>query len=224
MAKTKGWEFVDLPDDEDSPDYFRRLTRNCVAAYARTYNDKLALDYNQVIGKMRALVLDDAEYKKQTRGIRARRIIEEAEELEELAALARGEDALADEDDPDKYDTRPGSKKGKKSAADKDEINLRFKVAQERRIFLNLNANAEEADESEALNLFFVPVTREEAERLDTVEANDGDGDSGSALVDEGGPLSDAEKRLKELTADAQGGPDEALLYAVDPDGTIVEL
>jgi hypothetical protein len=224
MAKTKTWEFVELPEDEKLPDYFRLLVRNCVAAYARTYNDKLALDYNQVIGKMRALVLDDNDYQKQTRSIRAKRIIDEAVELEELAALARGEDALGDddEDDPDRYDTRPGAKKGKKTAAaDKDEINLRFKVAQERRIFLNLNANADEAEEAEALNLFFVPVTREESERLDTVEANAGEGDSGSALAEDGGQAADIERRLKESRADAQGGQ---LMYVTDPDGTIVEV
>lgn len=227
MAKTQkanAWRFVDLPDDEQHPDYFRALVRNCVAAYARTYNDRLALDYNQVIGKMRSLVLDDNEYQKQTRSIRAKRIIEEAEELEELAELAKGSGGGDDENDPAKYDTRSGAKKSKTAAIDKDEINLRFKVAQERRALFNLNADANETDEAEALNLFFVPVTREESERLDTVEVNAGDGDSGSALTDDRGPLSDAEKRLKELAADAQGGSIEELLYVTDPDGTIVEV
>jgi hypothetical protein len=226
MAETRkanAWRFAELPDDERHPDYFRALARNCVAAYARTYNDRLALDYNQVIGKMRSMVLDDDEYQKQTRSIRAQRIIEEAEELEELAELARGADG-EDEDDPAQHDPRPGSKKSKTASADKDEINLRFKVAQERRIFLNLNANTEETDEAEALNLFFVTVTREEAERLDTVEAHAGDDDGSLGLADEGGPLSDAEKRLKELAAEARGGAGEDLLYVTDPDGTIVEL
>jgi hypothetical protein len=227
MAKTqkeRTRSFVELPDDENHPDYFRLLVSNCVAAYARTYNDRLALDYNQVIGKMRSLVLDDNEYQKQTRSIRAKRIIDEAEELEELAALAKGADPNNDEDNPEKYDSRAGAKKSKTAAADKDEINLRFKVAQERRIFLNLNANMEEVDEAEALNLFFVPVTREEAERLDTVEANVGEGDSGSALAEEGGQAADIEKRRKELAAEARGGLSEELLYVTDPDGTIVEV
>jgi hypothetical protein len=228
MAETRKLskrQFVELPDNEAHPDYFRLLVSNCVAAYARTYNDRLALDYNQVIGKMRALVLDDNEYQKQTRSIRAKQIIDEVEELEELAALARGGDTDGDDaNDPEKYDSRPGAKKSKTASADKDEINLRFKVAQERRLFLNLNANTEDADEAEALNLFFVPITREEAERLDTVEVGAGEDDGGSALAEGEKQSTDVEKRLRELAADAQGPQSEDLLYVTNPDGTIEEL
>jgi hypothetical protein len=225
IKKAGGRPFVELPESEQHPDYFRLLVSNCVAAYARTYNDRLTLDYNQVIGKMRALVLDDSEYQKQTRSIRAKRIIDEAEELEELAALARGVAVDGDDvDDPEKYDSRPGARKGKTASADKDEINLRFKVAQERRIFLNLNANTEDADEAEALNLFFVPITREEAERLETVEVGVGEDDGGSALAEGEKQSTDVERRLRELAAEAKGPQDEAMLYVTNPDGTIEEV
>jgi hypothetical protein len=217
-------EFVELPEDEKHKDYFALLVRNCIAAYGKTYNDKLALDYNQVTGKMRSLVLDNDEYKKQTRSIRAKRIVEEAEELEELAALAEGiyED---DEDDQDLYDPRnSGKKRQKKSSADKDEINLRFKVAQERRAFLNLDSHADETEEADALNLFFVPVTREEFEQLDTVEVSDGDGDGSGALAEASDQKADVDKRLAALAADANGAQGKELAYVVNADGTIEEL
>jgi hypothetical protein len=207
-------EITDLPEDKNSVDYFRALVDNCIAAYARTYNDKLALDYNQVMGKMRSMVLDDEEYQKQTRGLRARRIIEEAEELDALEALAEGIDDY-DEDDPDSYD--PRRKNAKKSSADKDEINLRFKLAQERRSFLKLDSRSDETDETEALNLFFVPVTREEMLKLETVEVNEGDYGADS-LVNENDAEED--KRLGAVLADAKG----ELMYVTNDDGTIEEL
>jgi hypothetical protein len=225
-GKLTGWEFVDLPDDEKHPNYFKLLVRNCIAAYAMTYNDKTALDYNQVIGKMRALVLDNDEYKKQTRSIRAKQIIDEAKELNELRALAQGLELqdLLDEDDPESYDPRPSAKgvKGGKSSDNKDEITLRFKIAQERRAFLGLDSRSEEIEESEALNLFFVPLTREELAALDTVEVGEGSGDGRDALTETPDGGSDVEKRLKELEADALRGREE-VVYVTNPDGTIEE-
>jgi hypothetical protein len=185
----------------------------------------LALDYNQVFGKMRSLVLDNDEYRKLTRSIRAKRIIEEVEELEALAALAEGvyED---DDEGQDAYDPRNGGKrKSKKSSADKDEINLRFKVAQERRSFLRLDAHSDEVEESDALNLFFVPVTREEFEQLDIVEVNEGDGDGSAALAiaDASDQKGDIDKRLKAIASEV-GKDGIELAYVTNEDGTIEEL
>jgi hypothetical protein len=208
-------KITNLPKNKNSQDYFRALVNNCIAAYARTYNDKLSLDYNQVMGKMRSMVLDDEEYQKQTRSLRARRIIEEAEELDALEALAEGIDDY-DEDDPDSYD--PRKKKSKKTSADKDEINLRFKLAQERRSFLKLDSRSDETDETEALNLFFVPVTREEMAKLETAEINDGEYNVWEA--DE----SDGDKRLNALLSDAVGPKVVETLYVTNEDGTIEEL
>jgi hypothetical protein len=211
-------KITELPEDSSSPDYFRTLVDNCVATYEKTLNDKLALDYNQVVGKMRSMVLDDEEYQKQTRSIKARRFIEEVEELDALEALAEGVDDY-DEDDPDGYDPRNGGKKkDKRTSADKDEINLRFKLAQERREFLKLDSKDDEADETEALNLFFIPVTREEMERLETVEVNDGEYNIWE--TDD----SDESKRLGAILADAKGPTVVETLYVTNKDGTIEEL
>jgi hypothetical protein len=216
-TRGKTLKIVELPEDVDSPDYFRVLVDNCIATYEKTLNDKLSLDYNQVVGKMRSMVLDDEEYQKQTRSIRAKRFIEEVEELDALEALAEGIDDY-DEDDPDSYDPRNGGKKSKKSSADKDEINLRFKLAQERREFLKLDSKIDETDETEALNLFFIPVTREEMARLETVEVNDGEYNIWE--TDD----SDEGKRLGAILADAKGPKVIETLYVTNKDGTIEEI
>jgi hypothetical protein len=216
--------FIDLPGDEKHPDYFKLLVRNCVTAYSKTFNDKLALDYNQVTGKMRALVLDNEEYRKLTRSIRARRIIEEAEELNALAALAEGVYDEGGSDDQSSFDPRSGGGgKRKRASADKDELNMRFKVAQERRAFLNLDAHAEEVEEADAINLFFVPVTREEFEALSSVEVSDGDDDGGAALSGGSDREDDAGKRLRETAFDALR-LGKGVEYAMGADGTIEEL
>jgi hypothetical protein len=217
---------VGLPEDERHPDYFKLLVRNCVAAYGKTFNDKLALDYNQVTGKMRALVLDNEEYRKLTRSIRAKRIIEEAEELDALAALAEGvyDDGEGGSDDQSAFDPRSGGKnRRRKTSADKDELNMRFKVAQERRAFLKLDARAEEIEEADALNIFFVPVTREEFEALSSVEAHEGEEDGAAALSERQDQKSDAEKRMREAAADALG-LGGGIEYAMGADGIIEEL
>jgi hypothetical protein len=205
-------------------DEFDLLVESCVAAYEKTLNDTLALDYNQVLGKMRSMVLDNETYKKRTRSIRARRFMEEAEELDNLFNLAKKADGV-DEDDPESCDPRAGSgkktdKKATKSSVDKDEINMRFKVSQERRQFLRLDNNSDNDGESEALNFFFVPLDREEFERLSVAEVSDGVGGGGDAFSVES---ESSEEKLKALLAETQRPDDDGLAYFTNSDGDIEE-
>jgi hypothetical protein len=157
---------------QGAPGYFRLLVRNCIETYKELPNDAMCLDYNKVSGKLRALVLDDEEYKQETRNIYAEQRLEELRELDGLAKLALNEDEDEEENDP-----RRRGKKKKASGADKDMLNMRFKAAQMRReLIASLNEDSG-ASEGDAVNLMFVGLTREEIEKSVRDEVYDGDAD-----------------------------------------------
>jgi hypothetical protein len=157
---------------EDAPGYFRLLVRNCIETYKELPNDAMCLDYNKVSGKLRALVLDDEEYKQETRNIYAKQRLEELRELDSLSKLALNEDDGEDENDP-----RSRGKKKKVSGADKDMLNMRFKAAQMRReLIASLNEDSG-ASERDAINFMFVGMTREEIDKSARNEIYEGDSD-----------------------------------------------
>jgi hypothetical protein len=159
------------------PDPFRTLVHNCIETYSELFNDKLSLDYNEVTGKMRTLILNDEEYIQKTRSLRAKQILEEKAEINELANIARGnKNSLID--DPRGGDDDDG--------IDKDMINMRIKIMQEKRTLLGLNKGNDEADETNSLNIFFIPISREETELLETAEILKEDNINGkNAFVEE---------------------------------------
>jgi hypothetical protein len=221
--ETEKLHFLDLPD-EASPDYFRIIVRNCIVAYSRLFNDKLALDYNKVIGKTRALVLADIEYQRETRSIYSKRMWEEVEEIERLVTLAdgMGDDEEEDENDVEKADVRNKGKQKKTkkvTTADKDMLNMQFKALQARRDMLNLSADNEKAEEIDALNIMYIPLTREEFERLKAVEVFEGTDDSEGTFGSTGGASKAAPIAVenKNKTAIEE-------LYTTDADGNIIEL
>jgi hypothetical protein len=169
----------ELPE-QDAPDYFRLLVRNCIETYKKIPNDALCLDYNRVSGKLRAMVLDDAEYKQETRNIYAKQQLEELCKIEKLEKLAFSHDEEDDEDedeDEDGYDPRERGRKKKKDSVDKDMLNIRRGIAQMKRDLissLNENNNTSERD---ATNLLFVGMAREEIEKSAKNELYGGDAD-----------------------------------------------
>jgi hypothetical protein len=156
---------------QDAPDYFRLLVRNCIETYKELPNDAMCLNYNKVSGKFRALVLDDEEYKQETRNIYAKQRLEELYEIDNLAKLA------LNEEDGEESDPRSRGKKKKISGADKDMLNMRFKAAQMRReLIASLNED-NDASERDAVNLMFVGMSREEIEKSARDEIYEGDAD-----------------------------------------------
>jgi hypothetical protein len=101
----------ELPQ-QDAPDYFRRLVRNCIETNKILPNDTICMNYNKVSGKFRALGLDDKEYKQETRNIYAKQRLEEMYEIDDLAEFALDKDDDEEDDDP-----RNKGKKKKKQAA-----------------------------------------------------------------------------------------------------------
>jgi len=169
-----------LPEKND-PGYFRALVLNCIKAYEKLSNDGLALDYCRVADrKLRAMVLNDEEYKAETKNIYARQRLEEMEEVEHLASLAanEGSDENGGEDD-DYYEPRDGKKPPKKiTGADKDMINMQFKAAQMKRELRSELSKMEGDSERDVVNLMEIVVTREEFEKLITVSINEGSDDA----------------------------------------------
>jgi hypothetical protein len=222
--ETDTMHFMPLPE-EGSGDYFRVVVHNCIVAYSRLLNDKLALDYNKVIGKTRALVLADMEYQCETRSIYSRRMWEEVDKMEQLVDMAdaMGTEDSVEADDFDSVDPRNRKKKreGKKkpAAADKDMLNMQFKALQARREMLNLSADNETAEETNALNAMFVPLTKEEFEKLKTVEIFDGTDDTTGTFGSAGGGSKEAPDGRDGLrTVHVEE------LYTTDANGDIIEL
>ena len=170
----------DLPK-EGSKDYYKILVENCIQAYAELQDDGLALDLNGVIGKDRAIVLDNSDYRRETRKIRAKKYLDEINEIKDISDRLDKLEKLEKENAED-YDIRGGGKKGKKgkngeviSRKDfEDQVKIRMKVAEMRRE-LFFKKGDEENDEANALNIFFVSVTQEEFEKLETTEVHYGE-------------------------------------------------
>lgn len=160
--ETNKRHILSLPE-KDSPDYFRALVQNCIAAYEKFTNDGLSLDYCKVVDqKLRAMVLADAEYSRETKSIYAQQRLEEIEEIENLANLAGGEAGGGESTDIDDSDPRNKMKPKKNKALDKDMLNIRFKAAQlKREIRADISAASRDA-ERDAAFIMFVPNTRDE--------------------------------------------------------------
>ena len=214
---------------------FKALVQRCIDSYTLFGDDSLSLDYNRVTDtKLRSMILQDYEYRQETKFIRAKKIMDDIQEMTELGRLAAGMSELmpeadAEEDAEEEYDVRGTQKpakqkpKQKKSVtADKDMLNMRFKAAQERRALLN-DINKIDGDELDAVNFFFVPVSREEFERLGTVEISE------ETALDDAGTLRElagalAEKLPESVSARHDDLPEKQPEFVLDEDGMVIEV
>jgi hypothetical protein len=211
-----------LPDRND-PDYFRVLVRNCIETFKQIPNNKLVLDYNRVSGKLRALILDDEEFIRETRNIYAKQQLEEIQEIEYLARLAtngiNGDEGDAYDDPRDR-----GKNKGKKvTTAEKETLVMRFKAAQmKREILAGMSADANDT-ERDAVNFMFVNLEHKEIEKSLRDEIYEGED------IDTLDELTDRKEKAPEGTSGKvrntgkTGLPDTADFFEVLPDGEIVE-
>jgi hypothetical protein len=209
-------ELRELPGRED-PDYFRLLVRNCIETYKELPNDAACLDFNKVSGKLRALVLDDEEYKQETRNISAERSLAELRELEDIARLTPS----GGEDD----DTDPRAAGGKKKSvnADKDALAVRFKAAQMRREIIASMNEDNNASERDAVNLMFVGMSRGEIEKSARSDIYEGGSDGALdelAAPKEEAPEGSSGKIRRTGGAEPPAGGD---FFDLLPDGSIVE-
>jgi hypothetical protein len=152
---------------EPRADAFDELVERCIESYGELYNDTYALDYNRVTGKMRAMVLESRRYRTETRALRARQMLAALKEADEINALAKPA-----------YDIRGDN------SIDKDAITMRLKSAAMKQELLSQIMKDEGGEESDAVNIFVVPITREEFESLPSAEIEDGDAESESEAFD----------------------------------------
>jgi hypothetical protein len=217
---------LSLPDQKH-PDYFRIVVQNCITAFTRLPNNKMALDYCRVSGKLRAMVLADEEYIQETRSIYAQQQLSEIDETERLASLAE-DSGEEDEEYVNPRDKGKDTSKGKKrqAAVDRDMLSMRFKAAQLRRELLN-EIKEQDTGELDAMYTFFVPVSEEELEKMDTVEIFAGSKDESGVLNELTGkqkelPPEGSVSLADEQDIDVEQEEDEEFLF--DTNGDIIGL
>ena len=131
-------------------------------AFKLLLNDSMALDYCGITGKDRKLILNDPEFTKEARRLKAEKYIEEIKDINSIIkSLGRSNDENARFSDGDEDPTKI--------------LNLKMKVTAMRREMLSLTSSDTETEESESLNIFFIDVTREDFERMLNVEIHEGD-------------------------------------------------
>jgi hypothetical protein len=194
---------------EPAEEAFRLLVQKCITSFETFGDDSLSLDFNRVLDtKLRALILQDYEYRTETKYLRAKKIMDDIKELDTLSSLAAGMYGDEDEDDGE-YDVRGSKKKDaprKPLSADKDTITMRLKAAQERRALLS-EISGLGGDEADAVNIFCVHLTADDFEHIETIEITE------ESALDDGEVFDSLAGSLKEKLPESERA-DNAAIYA----------
>ena len=163
---------------------YEDLRSDVIDKFKIVYKDSVAMDACKVPKDVRIRMLEDPEYIAETKAIKAHLFIDQLEELSNIIA-----------------GTYDNSEKG----SDRSATVLRCLELKQKLLLEDLNVNK---DESNALNIAFIAMSREDFEALDTVEVNHG-GNSREIGADfgvnddtdsfEARLKADAKQRLKEL-------------------------
>ena len=169
---------------------YEKLRSDVIDKFKIVYKDAVAMDACKVPKETRLRMLEDPEYIAETKAIKAHLFIDQLEELDKIVV-----------------GTYDNSEKG----SDRSATVLRCLELKQKLLLEDLNVNK---DESNALNITFIAMSREDFEALDTVEVNHG-GNSREIGADfgvsddtdsfEARLKADAKQRLKELD-DKKGG------------------
>lgn len=169
---------------------YEELRSDVIDKFKIVYKDSVAMDACKVPKDVRIRMLEDPEYIAETKAIKAHLFIDQLEELSNIIA-----------------GTYDNSEKG----SDRSATVLRCLELKQKLLLEDLNVNK---DESNALNVTFIAMTKEDFEALDTVEVNHG-GNSREIGADfgvsddtdsfEARLKADAKQRLKEME-DSKGG------------------
>lgn len=162
--------------------YSHPRTEDVLEAYKLLLNEALALDYCGITGNDRKLILNDSSFMKVSKQIKAGKYIEEIEDINSIVRSLSG-DGLDD-----------NSRMGTSDEDPSKVINLKLKLSQLRRDMLSLTASDNESDEVDSLNIFFIDVTREEFEKLQTIEFQEGSSETTFTSEDKETPMERAAK------------------------------
>ena len=168
---------------------YEELRDEVISKYRVVYKDSIAMDACKVPKDLRIRMLDDPEYIAETKAIKAHLFISQLDELDNIVSGA--------------YDN---SEKG----SDRSATVLRCLELKQKLLLEDLNVTK---DESNALNVAFVAMSKEDFEALETVEVNEG-GNSREIGQDfgvnddtdsfEARTKRDAQERLKALERDKE--------------------
>ena len=163
---------------------YEDLRSDVIDKFRIVYKDAVAMDACKVPKDLRLRMIDDPVYISETKAIKAHLFIDQLEELSNIIA-----------------GTYDNSEKG----SDRSATVLRCLELKQKLLLEDLNVNK---DESNALNVSFIAMTKEDFEALDSVEVNQG-GNSRELSADfgvsedtdsfEARLKADAKQRLKEL-------------------------
>lgn len=158
--------------DQATTDLIKPVIDDVLDAYKLLQSDVLALDFCGVDGRMRSLILGDPYYLRESKKIKAQKFAEEIKEINSIAERIKRVGSAAGNDDDN---SRVSGGSGMDGKTEKSMIDLQMKAAMMRRSLLDLSTvNENDGDEMEALNVYFIPVTREEFEELKTIEIHQG--------------------------------------------------
>lgn len=162
-----------LLDTLDKPRSYEDIRREAIKKYSSVYKDSLAFDMVMADKATRVRLLQDPIYINATKALKAFMYEEQLKEIKSLMVSARGE---------------------KDSSATK----IRAIEMKNKLLFQDLMVDA---DESNALNVTFTAMSREDFEKLDTVEIFYGSGSSVdlSKMRAEGEELTPEEKMKEKL-------------------------
>ena len=158
---------------------YDELRNSVIKKFGIVYKDSVAMDACKVPKDMRVRMLEDPVYIAETKALRANLFVNQLDELDNIIAGA--------------YDN---SEKG----SDRSATVLRCLELKQKLLLEDLNINK---DESNALNVSFIAMTKEDFEALETVEVNKG-GNNGRELSADFGVSDDTDSFEARLKADAK--------------------
>jgi hypothetical protein len=169
---------------------YEELRENVIKQYRILYKESVAMDMCRVPKDVRIRMLEDPYFIQETKAIKAGLFVEQLEELDKIVTGA--------------YDN---SEKG----SDRSATVLRCLELKQKLLLEDLNVTK---DESNALNVSFIAMSKEDFEALESVEINHG-GNSRELSADfgvnddtdsfEARLKADAKQRLKELEDKKEG-------------------
>ena len=174
---------------------YEELRENVIKQYRILYKESVAMDMCRVPKDVRIRMLEDPYFIQETKAIKAGLFVEQLEELDKIVTGA--------------YDN---SEKG----SDRSATVLRCLELKQKLLLEDLNVTK---DESNALNVSFIAMSKEDFEALESVEVNHG-GNSRELSADfgvnddtdsfEARLKADAKQRLKELEDKKEGEDNES--------------
>lgn len=165
--------------DSNKPVSYEQLRDDVIRQYRILYKDALAMDICKVPKDLRVRMLDDPVYIAETKAIKAHLFVEQLETLDNVLA--------------ENYNH---SEKG----TDVSGVILKALEMKQKLLLEDLNITK---DESNALNISFIAMSKEDFEALDTVEVNQG-GNNGRELSADFGVSEDTDSFEARMKADAK--------------------